>query len=361
MKKSYFLLASAALLLASCSNDEVIENGNTAAIGFDMFVNNSTRATAETDITNSTLEDFSVWGATWTTDMNIPVPVFVNTTVAKNGTDWTYTPLRYWIVGNNYRFSALAPANPSGVTVEQMLPAITDEPKGGLKITFDNSVAKGAVDLCYAYNTVMGAAAGQGKVALNFGHMLSRVKFTFKNTFPNANSIIRVSDVKITNATAKATVNKVDGDDLWTASTDAPGTFELPFPMIVNPSTNGNIAGGTSTNNEGVTEHQYIIPVKDGMAYNLSFKVQLVSYDASSTAEDKYTVLQTYVHNECALPEVAFKNNLSYNFVAEINQKNIDPDQELTPIMFTPTVTAWEDFTDTNVNHTHQSEPTPGN
>ncbi len=50
------------------------------------------------------------------------------------------------------------------------------------------------------------------------------------------------------------------------------------------------------------------------------------------------------------LPKVGFQNGYSYNFVAEITPENIDPEQELFPILFNVTeVEGWKDEADTPV------------
>ncbi len=63
MKQSSFLLGAAVLMLATaCSNDEVVNVApQTGAIGFNSFVNKSTRATVKDDYTLDNLKDLKVW------------------------------------------------------------------------------------------------------------------------------------------------------------------------------------------------------------------------------------------------------------------------------------------------------------
>ena len=70
-------------------------------------------------------------------------------------------------------------------------------------------------------------------------------------------------------------------------------------------------------------------------AYNLTFTVTRVHHG----------VTDTYNHT-VTLPETAMKQGLSYQFVAKFTAKNINPDEELCPIVFTATVAKWENFTD---------------
>lgn len=345
MKKSILLLGGMAMMMTACSSDEVIETANTRGIGFESFVNKSNRATTSTDLTNSTLTGFNVWGVTYK-GTEAPTTIFLAQDVNKNGTAWEYTPLRYWLAGNTYRFSAVAPQDAAGLTVVQNTDPIADitTSTGGLEMTFDNKAANAAVDLCYASNYVAAATADQAPVELNFSHMLSRVKFTFKNTFTTQNSLIKISDIQITDATAAATINKHAGETAWTAKTDAPGTFAVTFTNV-NTSANSNGIPGI----DGVmeTEHQYLISLADEASYHVSFKVELLNYDPTT---NKYTATATYNHANVALPATTFKSNFSYNFVAEINAKTIDPEQELNPIQFTPSVGEWNDFNDSNID-----------
>ena len=59
MKKILFV-AAACVALASCSKEEIVSVDKGAAIGFDTFVENSTRAN---DITKTNLSQFHVYGS----------------------------------------------------------------------------------------------------------------------------------------------------------------------------------------------------------------------------------------------------------------------------------------------------------
>lgn len=55
MKKLLFIGLAATAMLAGCSNDETVEMAQPAAIGFESFVDKSTRATESDDITLTNL------------------------------------------------------------------------------------------------------------------------------------------------------------------------------------------------------------------------------------------------------------------------------------------------------------------
>lgn len=309
MKKFLFLGIAATAMFASCTNDEMVEMNPQSAIGFETFVDKSTRAT---DVTKANLTAFEVYG--WRTK-DATEQIFDAQAVTANNGVCTYSPLQYWVGGYKYDFEAVAPkSGEKGVTVNDTYGAST--------ITFasdsetDLIYASASKDLSsYDYGTL---AAAPGVVDLRFGHLLSRVKFTFING-ADANSVakIAVTDVKITNAGTTGVYTPSNGT--WAAATE---TGEVTFA-----STNiTGIDGGES----GETEHKYLIPynVKD---YSVSFTVTMTQGSVSDSFN--YTV---------KLPETTtlVKGN-SYNFKATFN-----PGQ---PIVFTADVTPWNDFTDVTI------------
>lgn len=309
MKKFLFLGIAATAMFASCTNDEMVEMNPQSAIGFETFVDKSTRAT---DVTKANLTAFEVYG--WRTK-DATEQIFDAQAVTANNGVCTYSRLQYWVGGYKYDFEAVAPkSGEKGVTVNDTYGAST--------ITFasdsetDLIYASASKDLSsYDYGTL---AAAPGVVDLTFGHLLSRVKFTFING-ADANSVakIAVTDVKITNAGTTGVYTPSNGT--WAAATE---TGEVTFA-----STNiTGIDGGES----GETEHKYLIPynVKD---YSVSFTVTMTQGSVSDSFN--YTV---------KLPETTtlVKGN-SYNFKATFN-----PGQ---PIVFTADVTPWNDFTDVTI------------
>ncbi len=355
MKKLYFLMGAAALTLSACSNDDVVDVAKNQEIGFTTFVDKSTRATDADDLNSTGLQasGFAVWGVTWddAEGAGSVSTVFQDQEVTYNATDgWTYHPLRYWIADNEYRFSALAPLsavnNTDIMTVTQKTDYVSyDEAKGGLVITFDNSKAEAKTDLCFAKAKYQNVVANQTPAALTFTHMLSRVKFTFKNCFQSEQSFIRLSNINIEDATSKATIDTYAGEESWTEEAGG-GTFIIPFNKIAltGGSTQQIIPGGTNPGltHQQSTEHQYILPLGTEKQYTANFTVELIIYDHVNT---KYTQIGTYTH-KVTLPAIKFNQNASYNFIAEINNTNINPDQQMYPIKFTAEVSGWDEFSD---------------
>ena len=315
--KKFFIMGMAAmgLALTACNNDETVEVAKGNAIGFNTFVNNSTRAT---DANNDNFTSFKVWGL-MNNGSQTGTP-FVGVEVTKANGAWSYTTPVYWEKGYAYSFVALAPNDAYTFT------APTEINKWG-SLTFDNKT--GETDLLYAtqkQGTVVGNTCPNA-VSLTFNHMLSRVRFQFKNSMLDG-SKLTVTDVKITDAYTNGT------------ATLAEGLAELNW---VADATTGDLAFSNATDTKIIkdatctTGHKYMIPAKK--AYKVTFTV----------TREYNGVIDSYNH-EVTLPETTMTQGLSYQFVAEFTSNNIDPDNELCPIKFTATVNDWETFGENNFN-----------
>ena len=313
MKKIFLIGLAATAMLASCSNDETVEMAqNTKAIGFSSFIDKSTRAT-DTDITN--LGAIEVYG--WRGDAQIFNAQAVTVDATGNG---TYSPLQYWEPGYTYAFEAIAPkSGEKGVTFAAA--------KDGGTITF---VSDSETDLLYskAADKTTGAevTTDPGKVNFTFGHMLSRVKFTFKNTFPeNAAAKISVKEVKITNAYQNGTITPAEENAVWNATNN---TLSVVFAS-------DNVKDLVAGTGSGETEHMYLIPVASPQ-YTVTFTVVL----------DQNGATTEYPHTSTIT--TGMEKGKSYNFVAALNETNVTPDK-LFPIEFTAEVEDWGDFTNHDI------------
>ena len=332
MKKLFMIGLAATAMLASCSNDETTGkavNGNT--IKFDGFVNKSVKGAAN-DLNNTTFTSFQVWGLMSKGDQT-GTP-FVGTTVTKSGPEWTYNGNVYWENGYNYSFVAIAPAGFGTFNAPSTV---------GEYGTIDFENGEGTTDLIYdvdgKYATSPVTTEGQcpGPINLTFNHLLSRVKFAFENAMDDG-STINVTAVTITNANTKATAT-LGETATWAPAADD-STASLAFGTVILDDT-AYAAGVTKA-----TDHKYMIP--------------------ATSADQKYTVTFTVTRNhsgvtdqydhEVELPVVAMEPGKSYQFVAELNAKNItggdpdDPDNpQLCPIQFTATVSNWDGFNETEL------------
>lgn len=328
------MAVAAVAMLASCSNDETTGkavNGNT--IKFDGFVNKSVKGAAN-DLNNTTFTSFQVWGLMSKGDQT-GTP-FVGTTVTKSGSDWTYTTPVYWENGYNYSFVAIAPADfgtfhaPS--TVGEHGSIDFENGDGTTDLIYD-------IDDTYATNAVSTTTGCPGPIGFTFNHLLSRVKFAFKNAMDDG-STINVKDVTITNANTKATAT-LGATATWALAADD-STASLTFGNVIldDPATD------YAENVTKATDHKYMIPAtSQDQKYTVTFTV----------TRNHSGVTDEYIHS-VELPAVTMEPGKSYQFVAELNAQNItggDPDDpnnpELCPIKFTAEVKDWEDFGDTEM------------
>lgn len=333
MKKINLIAAGAALVLTACSNDALVQAPEEMPIGFQSYIGKVTRAD---DATLSNVTSITVYG--YLGDPGTP-RLFDGTMVSNASGDWTYSPLQYWNAGKNYFFTAVASPVLSGnnryqYTWSDDLPTATEGFHGAGTIDFDNSAASGNEDLIYASATATTPAeitTAPSRVAFAFKHALSRVKFTFNNAMGSDAYSIKIHDLKINNAAATGSLELGAENPVWAAA----GSTELALrPNLFTPN------NGTAANAAAVASGtKFIIP--ETKALSITFSVDLIVNNA---------VIETYTHSEVVLPSISFQNGYSYNFVAELNPENINPDQELYPILFTVTsVEGWTENGDTPV------------
>lgn len=315
MKKIFLIGLAASAMLASCSNDETVEMvQNTKAIGFSSFIDKSTRAT---DINLANLNSIEVYG--WRNDAQIFKAQAVTVDTSGNG---TYSPLLYWEPNYTYAFEAIAPkSGEKGVTFAAA--------KDGGTITF---VSDSETDLLYSKaadkTTANKVTVDPGKVNFTFEHMLSRVKFTFKNTFPeNAVAKISVKDVKIKNAYKNGTITPAAANAAWTVADD-----DKTLSVVFTSDDIKDLVAGTGT---AETSHMYLIPVVSPK-YTVEFTVVL----------DQNGATTEYPHTSTITNRM--EKGKSYNFVAALNKENVTPDK-LFPIEFTAEVKDWGDFTNHDI------------
>lgn len=302
------------MALTACNSDETVEMAKGNAIGFKTFVNNSTRAT---DADNQNFKAFKVWGLM--NDGQKTGTPFVGVDVTKANNAWSYGTPVYWEKGYAYSFVALAPNDAYTFTAPTVI-----NTWGSL--TFDNKT--GETDLLYATQKQAAVVGNTCPNAVNmtFNHMLSRVRFQFKNGMDDG-SKLTVTDVKITDANTNGTATLAE--DLANLKWEATGTGNLTFDNAV--------TAGFAQNASCTTGHKYMIPAEKG--YNVTF-----------TVKREYNGVTDSYNHTVTLPKTKMTQGLSYQFVAEFTAKNIDPENKLCPIQFTAEVKGWENFTDQNFN-----------
>ena len=319
--KKLFTLALAFAALASCNTVETLESTPAGQIAFDnSFVEIKTRESVDPSITTATIDAFDVWAIM---DANTGV-VFEGERVSK-GEDgvWSYSNLQYWMAPHNYYFFAVAPVDDANITVD----ASEINPYGIGKISFVNE--KGSCDLLYTEKKIFSDEAfvnAPQKVSLQFGHLLSKLKFSFTNCFTNENSYIVVKNITITDAPKLGEIAlNVNTDIAWQTT---PGeTTALVF---------GDVEGAKrlAVGESGDCATQCLtIPADNTRRYNIEFDVELYNGDQLGMTSHKVVKLEGQ----------AFEIGKQYALQADITPDNI-ADKALQPIEFDViTVNSWVD------------------
>ena len=284
--------------MVACVKEEVTLLPQGDAILFEnAFIDNSTRA-ADPSITTATLTGFNVWGFVKEYDGEIFNDVEVT---RNNDSSWSYSGTQYWVPNQPYYFAALAPMNSANWSVVK---ATGDAAKKGLGvISFENK--NGTEDLLYAKETMMSKSlnVANGSVKFQFQHLLSKVKFTFKNGFPTATASIKVTNVKmVVPASAEINLAQADYSEAWTSHA---GTLILEF---------GDVEELAYTQSAEVANERLTIPASAAQSYIITFDVELFM-----GAQSVYTLTMTSVVSGSKL-----KMGNAYNFAAEINPTNLE-------------------------------------
>lgn len=310
MRKSIIAILSLVAMVA-CTNDVTVKTQAPAAITFeDSFVEVKTRAAVDPSITTASIDAFDVWGF-----MDDPKGLMFDAQrVTKGEAGWSYNPLQYWTQDHNYYFYAVAPVDNADIVVNKDLNI-----EGLGTIDFTNT--DGSVDLLYAekqestYNEDVNAD-GHETVKLTFAHLLSKVKFTFTNGFPEGTSSLKIENIKISQAPSKGTVTLNDdtAGRTWKV-TDSNATLDF-----------GHINGGVALlPNESAEcdKERLTIPADANVRYQIDFTATLYYGENVALTSEKTVYLE----------DQAFVIGKNYNITATIDNTNIAEDA-LTPIIF---------------------------
>lgn len=309
MKKSLFVLGVAVAALASCTQSEVLEVAEGRAIGFDAFVNNQTKAV--TEVTSDNIGDaFYVFGNYGTSD------------------SWTgqafnneiSTAVYYWQTDQTYRFGAYKDggAKNDDVTFDA----------GTKTLTFPTYTPDDEKDLIAA---VTDDVTGTAAVGLNFKHLLSQVKLTFK-TDAAAVYNMKITGVKINGALSQSTAT-YDGTVTWNPSAATTGTTNNGY-SYTDLSNSGVISSGVISE-----QSKLVIPQSETDALTVTFTAT-ISGEATGTA----TFTANLGHSISNFTENTWTHGYRYNYIANVElNKVIENPEGKVQITFTPTVEGWQD------------------
>ena len=316
--KKLFVIALAAIGMVACVQNEIVEAPKSDAIAFaGAYIDNATRAAVDPSFTTdqeNALAAFNVWGYMDQTAGT----VFAAEDVQKVNGAWSYANTQYWAPEHDYYFAALAPMDSANIQ-NLVLATDPDAQKGLGSFKFVN--VAGGEDLIYAEAKVttpgMNAILqnGMDPVQLQFNHLLSKVKFTFKNGFTTNNAYVEVKNIKMTVAN-NATIDLATDAPAWA---NLAGKTELAF---------GNVANLAMGQSDECTDERLTIPATDAYTYDIEFTV--VVYMG--------TVKALEVTKTSTVTGQAFEMGKAYNLVAEITPDNLN----LLPIEFDVVVKEWE-------------------
>lgn len=344
MKKNYFMLALASMMMAACANNDLVDEGIVKeevpqAIGFETFSNKISRKVADATKLDSYHDAFGVWA--YKTVGSTKSQVMQNYKVVKS--DWTYAgvdeqTLKYWDKqATNYNFYAYAPyaASPSVVSIsdgkisivngeyaanENLQSNIVDGKETGFTTTPNSNKFSGTGEAATNASTDWMIADAETVATANFGqpveeefkHIMSKLIVILKSDDVATGTEVEVTSVSVNNVHGKGSFN----GDVWTA------TDELK-------SINGAVGKFASNANHYSMEY-LLIPSKVG--------------DAAPTFSITYTVNgDTYTVTEAAIDDIEkFEANICYTLTATIGLK---------PIVFT---TKASDFTNEDASVTIQ-------
>lgn len=199
-----------AMSLGSCSTDETIESMEPTAITFgSVSMENHSRAVDPSYGANKILDQFNVWG---TVTGNVSSAQIFNGAVVTNayktdasndygyGQVWNCTQTQYWISDADYKFLAIANADPTKVTKNDI----------GIPTAIQFNLTDGSKDLLLSQlvtaetNALAQPTSGvnsTGCVPFTFSHLLSKVHFTFDGSAAN------VANIQVTGHNGTGTYN----------------------------------------------------------------------------------------------------------------------------------------------------------
>ena len=235
MKKILFTILCAGAVL-SCAKEEVITAEQEAITFENAFVDNATKAAYDGSYNNSgNFTEFQVYATITGTGSNEGTAnIFKGERVVKGaslgqGLHWSYATAntQYWIPGNNYQFRAIADGNVENVT------SVTFN-EFGMATAINLLDASAQKDILTAEHFVTNYTKPQSgtpaAVAFTFAHVLSKAKFTVKNTVETNNGYsYKVTNVALNDLAKNGVYTITDGATGTWAAAATPATYRLSF------------------------------------------------------------------------------------------------------------------------------------
>lgn len=396
MKQNYFigLIACAALTMTGCSNDEINapqqSQGNNA-IEFSTYLGRNAQGSRGTETNDASIKNEENGGfgvlAYYTEQTNFAnsnKPNFMwNQKVTHNGTNWEYTPVKYWPtkVGDKVSFFAYAPyvENGKNTVIELSGKSATGTPTATITLPDDPSQTIDFVAAVQMNKTHDNSATANNNVSFTLKHEMTRVKvqakldkLVYKDSDPKHKTFVVIKNVTFNNNGQfyKSGIYTFSTDDSKRGTWAAPTTNDLTYTLNLNGVLNTELikvddAKGENHHSgnyeEGVngvrlvddtakdlfkgSEYLFLIPVSANNGDGLT--------DGKATATIEYDIVtedsKLFAGYSCTsatktvlLPKGTLKQGISYNYIFTI---------KLDEIVLNATVNEWDTTaSDSNIN-----------
>lgn len=252
MNKAIFMMAAAAITMASCSSDETTDVAKSSQISFTAKVGKNSRG-AET--TTQNLDKMWVTGYD-ITDVSAPTVYFADQVFdkTKDAQNPQFIPTRpwYWQTGKSYKFIGIHPAKTDWMGTLNIAAG---------EVTYAADIPTAIAD---QKDLIIDAVKGKADtdatsgVNMNFQHILSQLQFKVKNT--NQHLTYHIAGIRIVNAANKGsfTFNTETRQGTWAEQTEGKVTYEMLFENPIELVTTGQTEAFLTPKNSGAM----IVPQK---------------------------------------------------------------------------------------------------
>ena len=395
MKQNYFmgLIACAALTMTGCSNDEINapqqSQGNNA-IEFSTYLGRNAQGSRGTETSTTSIKTSGFGVLAYYTEQanfaNTNKPNFMwNQKVTHNGTNWEYTPVKYWPtkVGDKVSFFAYAPYvendNNNGIVLSGN--SETGAPTATITLPDDPSQTIDFVAAVQMNKTHDNSASANNNVSFTLKHEMTRVKVQAKldklvyDASPKHKTFVVIKNVTFNNKGQfyKSGIYTFSTDDSKRGKWAAPTTNDLTYTLNLNgvlktetitaatatdaaatgASANGNYKTGvkglklidtTAKDLFKANEYLCLIPVSADNENGLTDGKATATIEYDIVTEDSNLVKGyscTSATKTVLLPTGTLKQGISYNYIFTI---------KLDEIVLNATVNEWDKPSDSNID-----------
>lgn len=390
MKQNYFigLIACAALTMTGCSNDEINapqqSQGNNA-IKFSTYLGRNAQGSRGTETSTTSIKTSGFGVLAYYTEQanfaNTNKPNFMwNQKVTHNGTNWEYTPVKYWPtkVGDKVSFFAYAPYvendNNNGIVLSGN--SETGAPTATITLPDDPSKTIDFVAAVQMNKTHDNSAKANNNVSFTLKHEMTRVKIqakldksVYSDTDAKHKTFVVIKNVTFNDKgqfykSGKYTFSTIDGERGTWAPTANASTYTLDLNGVLNTElikANGakgeNHSGNYKDGVQGLklvdtteknlfknSEYLFLIPVSANNGDGLTDGKATATIEYDIVTEDSKLVAGyscTSATKTVLLPAGTLKQGISYNYIFTI---------KLDEIVIDATVNEWDTASDSKID-----------